>query len=177
MYREIPKSQSFTSQSGNSPVRTRFWGCKQRGELRLERWIMEKNSVKKGRRLFRDWSWGMLSRIANGDKRVRYFLSSFRVIGCSSRALEKKKKKNETVAFHLEETEEAFCFLIISYFIRDIYERMRKILGKVLKNKQEHKNYCFFEERNDNKIINWINTVILYIYHFKMWSFEMSYIE
>lgn len=108
---------------------------------RLER-DAEKNSVKKGRRLFCNWSctWGTLSRIgqtANGDKRVRYFLSSFRVIGCSSRALEKNKTKR--LHFISENGEEAFCFLIISYFIVIFTE-----WGK--RNKQKHKNYCFFEE-------------------------------
>lgn len=79
---------------------------------------MEKNSVKKKREeiIFDSIDLALEGcfqedRPTKRYKRVRYFLSSFRVIGCSSRALEKKK---ETVAFHLEE---AFRFLIISYFI------------------------------------------------------------
>lgn len=60
---------------------------------------MEKNSVKKKREeiIFDSIDLALEGcfqedRPTKRYKRVRYFLSSFRVIGCSSRALEKKKR-------------------------------------------------------------------------------------
>ena len=112
MYREIPKSQSFTSQSGNSPVRTRFWGWnRQRNDQNQK---TKKNHQQQKEKTFHlrkkeRKNWENFSRIRalqrafKGDKRARSFLSSFRVIACSSPL--RPWKRRATIIFYPGGTE------------------------------------------------------------------------